>query len=62
MNFEEFVISGKVRLGYPDIQHAKSLIKMSDMHNNQQISIFWKISINNYSKKYQNHTLFYKIL
>ena len=32
MNFEGFIRSGKVRKGMPDVQHAKSLVKMSDTH------------------------------
>ena len=41
MNFEQFIKEGKVRLGQPDIQKAKSLIMMS----NNQLSFADKIVV-----------------
>jgi len=32
MNFDEFIKSGTVRKGTPDVQHSKALVKMSEMH------------------------------
>ncbi len=32
MNFDEFIKSGTVRKGTPDIQHSKALVRMSEMH------------------------------
>ena len=32
MNFQDFIASGKVRKGSPDLQMARSLVRMSDNH------------------------------
>ena len=52
MNFEQFIKEGKVRIGQPDLQKAKALIKMSEHEFNFIIKL--KLNENSSSIKLVN--------